>query len=192
MATHRLFPWAHILNVRAFIITFKRRFGSKGNPTDAWRCEAGAHCVQSNHTSALRASLQMLSPVVPDPSGPTEAWWFPKTLLPTLQPHGRALSSSILLDIWGGEGGRAALKSCSAMSQALGTQPCSPADRADHTKAGHVHSQQNPCCCFFLTDTFSVLPACPLLCLVKNKIKKCTQICMQAGSSHTRFQQWQF
>lgn len=95
MATHRLFPWAHILNVRAFIITFKRRFGSKGNPTDAWRCEAGAHCVQSNHTSALRASLQMLSPVVPDPSGPTEAWWFPKTLLPTLQPHSHALSSSI-------------------------------------------------------------------------------------------------
>lgn len=106
MATHHLFPWAHILNVQAFIITFKRRFGSKGNPTDAWRCEAGAHCVQSNHTSALRASLQMLSPVVPDPSGPTEAWWFPKTLLPTLQPHGRALSSSILLDIWGGGGGK--------------------------------------------------------------------------------------
>lgn len=107
--------------------------------------------------------------------------------------HTAVLSPAVSFWISGeGEGGRAALKSCSAMSQALGTQPCSPADRADHTKAGHVHSQQNPCCCFFLTDTFSVLPACPLLCLVKNKIKKCTQICMQAGSSHTRFQQWQF
>lgn len=92
---------------------------------------------------------------------------------------------SILLDIWGGGEGKSSPQIMQCKSQALGTQPCSPADRADHTKAGHVHSQQNPCCCFFLTDTFSVLPACPLLCLVKNKIKNVPKFaCRLAVPTH--------
>lgn len=57
-------------------------------------------------------------------------------------------------------------------NQAFGIQPCSPADRADHDKAGHVHSKQNPLLLFFPYRYFQCSATVPITyALLKIKFK---------------------